>query len=56
MTVQFDGHNMRVVCSVITLMLFACITPASRADVTFATEPDFYAECTPLISRRFSQT
>ena len=46
MTVQINGHSMRLVCSVMTLMVFAWITPASRADISFG-EPDFYAECTP---------
>ena len=46
MKVQINGHNMRLACNVITLMLCAWATPASRADITFA-EPEFYAECTP---------
>ena len=46
MKVQIDGHNMRLVCNAITLILFAWATPASRADISFA-KPDFYAECTP---------
>ena len=46
MKVQIDRHHMRLLCSVITSILFVLATPASRADITFA-EPEFYAECTP---------
>ncbi|NBX32856.1 MAG: VCBS repeat-containing protein, partial [Planctomycetes bacterium] len=46
MKVQIDRLHMRLLCNVITSMLFVLATSASRADITFA-EPEFYAECTP---------